>query len=248
MSRLVSGFGAMARGFRLVKSRGDLLAWSLIPFLLDVCLLVGLWIWGFPYVGEWSNRAVLWLLPDNEGWRSIVFGIPLYFLFALGFLIFTVLMVFILASLVASPFHSIVARRVLESRGLIDHSGRGWLQELFASLRMLGASLFKTLIFLTIAIPLFVLSFVPVVNLFSAWIGMMMMVYDSADFSYEALELPLRQRWSRFRAMLPEFIGASLCLALTLLLPGLTLLVAPLVVIGLADLVGEKGIKSGLQR
>ncbi len=61
------------------------------------------------------------------------------------------------------------------------------------------------------------------------------------DYSLEVLGVAAGSRWRRFRTMLPESVGASLCLTLTLLVPGLTLLVAPLMVIGLADIMGEKG-------
>ena len=79
--------------------------------------------------------------------------------------------------------------------------------------------------------------FVPVLNLLAVSAAMLLLAFDSMDYSFETLGWGLRQRLRYLRREWVQWSGMAAGLALTLLLPGLTLLVIPGAVVGAAMLV-----------
>ena len=69
------------------------------------------------------------------------------------------------------------------------------------------------------------------------------MSFDSMDYTFEAMEFGLRERFRYFQKNFPEFTGMAGSLAITIFVPGLTLIVLPCSVVG-AALVYKKAQKA----
>jgi CysZ protein len=101
-------------------------------------------------------------------------------------------------------------------------------------------SLLKTLLLLAVGFILFVFSFLPVLNFFAVGGALMILALDCMDYSLEALGYGFRQRMAYFVKNPAQWLGMSLGLGLTLLVPGLTLLVIPGAVTGAALIVKDE--------
>jgi CysZ protein len=92
----------------------------------------------------------------------------------------------------------------------------------------------KGAVFAVCGVFLFVLSFIPVINLLAVAAAMFLLAFDCMDYALEARRLKFRQRLRYVFRNKAQWAGMATGLALTLLLPGLTLLVIPGAVTGAA--------------
>jgi uncharacterized protein involved in cysteine biosynthesis len=81
---------------------------------------------------------------------------------------------------------------------------------------------------------LFVFSFVPGINVLAFVLTLMMLSFDCMDYTFDAMGLGLRDRLLYLTARWQQWAGMATSLALTLLVPGLTLLMVPGAVVGAA--------------
>jgi len=230
LKRAGQGFTFLILGWRFLSAHPGLRKWTLIPLFVDLMLLLVGWSLGVSQVPVWVAQSLgIFVTPAAGLWFSLLYY-PLLILFGIGFLVLWLYLVFILASLVAAPFNAILAEKCLIQLGITPANG-GPLKLFF---KMLRASLVKTVLFLIIGVFLFFLSFIPIINIFSIFGALLIMAFDCADYSFEVTGLGLRQRMSRWRGNLPEFAGMAGGLSLTLFVPGLTLLLLPVAVVGSA--------------
>jgi uncharacterized protein involved in cysteine biosynthesis len=104
------------------------------------------------------------------------------------------------------------------------------------------ASLVKAALFLTVGAVVVLFSFVPVVNVAGFALALLILAFDTMDYSFEAMNMSLTQRVRYFGAHFWQWLGMAVSLALTLIIPGLTLLILPGAVVG-AAMILEKNSK-----
>ncbi len=132
--------------------------------------------------------------------------------------------------LIAVPFFSLVVERTLHRLGKKSGGTRMWKQ----TFKMFRVSVVKTLMFLGLGGVLLLFSFLPVLNIFAYTAALFLVAFDCMDYSLEAVGYGLGQRMRYMFREWSQWTGMAAGLALTLLLPGSTLLVIPGAVVGAA--------------
>ena len=97
---------------------------------------------------------------------------------------------------------------------------------------MLIISLIRAALFAVFSIALFALSFFPVINLVAAFCAFLIMAFDVVDYSFEIAEMGLKERLNYFRNHIAAFSGMAAFIGITLIIPGLILLIMPINVLG----------------
>ena len=246
------GAGYVPRGFRRLLEPG-LRSYVWLPLLINVVVFTALF-WG----GTEAFGSLLdWLLPapsevSGEGWwaatKAFLLEAARWLLWPLFLLAAAVVMFYTftaVANLLASPFNGMLAARVEERAGGRLPPGAaagGMVVEVAGALR---DELRKMLHFALLALPLVVLSLVPVLNvaapllwlLYGAWV--LALEYMDYPLGNHGVTFPEQRRQLRRRRLLFLGFGAGV-LAMTLV-PGLNLLAMPTAVIAAAMLHAEEG-------
>ena len=224
ISNPVTGAGYFFRGLSLLNKRG-VRRFVILPLLINILIFAGLiWLsadqfgvfidWMTPTLPEWL-LWLTWLL-----W--LIFGLMAFIVLFFGFSI--------LANLVGAPFNGFLAAAVekhLTGHPLPD-SGKSLGQEMLEAI--LG-ELKKILYYLMWAIPLFLLSFIPGINLlspllwalFGAW--MLSLEYMDYPLGNHGLTFPTIRRKISEQRMLSLGFGGAVMLAT--LIPLFNFLVMP---------------------
>ena len=233
MSAFWRGFTFYWRGWRFLIQHKSLVALAIVPGIFAFICAVGTAIWMATELPVGVNAALTWALGEVTGWWTSLIYYPLLVMAAILMLVVISFIVYLLYGLLMIPFNTWLAERTLR---LSQVTPKGPTR----MIRMLMVGVLKTMILLVFSISLFFLSLIPVVNVMAALGTLLIISFDMLDYSLEAMNLGLRERF-RFvldRRML--WLGMAVGLALTLPIPGLTLLLAPGAVVGATLLVAEE--------
>jgi CysZ protein len=224
-------FTYLSRGFRVLTKPGVRL-YVIIPLALNF-LVFALLMWaGVSYFDDFLG----WLMPDSE---SSSLWVVLSWLLWLAFFLTAMIIVFysfsIIANLIAAPFNGLLAEAV-EHHLTGQTPPGGLLKAVKEFVPSLTAELKKLLYLIGWSIPLFILSFIPGVNilspvlwvLFSAWMmGLQYLDYPFANhgvfFSQQ------RKRLAGHRIPTTSFGGGVM---LATLIPVVNFFVMPAAVAG----------------
>lgn len=253
LRRLGMGFDFIREGMGLIWRQPRLWIWAFIPFVIDVILLTLTLSWGWSQVSLWTATAVGYLISSSSGWIYSLLYYPLFLGLLVGFSVLAIYLTVLLANVIASPFNSILAEKILIQMGVKQDRPFHLQQWLATSARMLAVSLMRAVIFVFLGLFLFIMSFIPVLNILSSFIAFLILAFDSADYAFESLEMSLRERYAFFKRHRLQFCGMAGALALTLLIPGLTLVLLPSAVAGAASVVArskrhDSGINTSTDR
>ena len=229
ISNPFTGAAYLAKGLSLINKPG-VRRFVIVPLLINVLIFTGL-IWLF---ADQFGQFVDWLTPSLPDWLMwltwllwLVFGILAFALLFFGFTL--------IANLVGAPFNSYLAAAVeqyLTGQPIAD-SGKSMGKEILESI--IG-ELKKLLYYLLWAIPLFVISFIPVVNLlspvlwgiFGAW--MLSLEYTDYPLGNHGLTFPAIRKKIAEQRMLSLGFGGAVMLAT--LIPLFNFLIMPIAVAG----------------
>ncbi|WP_437881108.1 sulfate transporter CysZ [Pseudomonas sp. LRF_L74] len=230
-SPALSGPGYLSEGLKLVLSPG-LRLFVLLPLGINLILFIGLIGVAVQQFGGWVDG----FMPSLPNWLSFLEYIiwPLFVLLVLVILFFTFTL---LANLIAAPFNGFLAEKVeVVVRGHDHFPPFSWGELMAMIPRTVGRELRKLGYFLPRAIPLLILTFIPVLNLVAAplWIlfGIWMMAVQYIDYPADNNKMS----WQDMLAWLREKRWQSLSFGgivyLALLVPGLNILMMPAAVAG----------------
>lgn len=228
---VLSGPQYLREGLNLVLSP-SLRLFVLLPLMINLVLFVGL-----IYLA--SHQFSLWvdtLMPSLPDWL----GFLSYVLWPL-FVVLVVLMVFftftMLANVIAAPFNGFLAEKVeVVVRGTDDFPSFSWGELIAMIPRTLAREMRKLGYFLPRAIGLFILSFIPVVNIIAAplWLlfGVWMMAIQYIDYPADNHKLGWNEMlaWLREKRWQSMSFGGSVYLVL--LIPVVNILMMPAAVAG----------------
>jgi CysZ protein len=234
ITRFFLGMSLPLKGVRVVFSSTQLFFISMIPFLIcSILFWFGL-IYGSPYVGALVAKALTWVFPTPEGILYNILFYPILVIFWIVFAVGVTGFVYLLTSVLASPFNGLLAERVLMKMGAIKDAPFSVSDFLGNSIRMFMVSILRSLVLLSIASLLFVVSFVPALNIICAFVTFVILGFDSADYSFEARRLSLGSRFSYFKKHQFIFYGMGASVGLIALVPGLLIVMMPFLVAGFA--------------
>ena len=233
--RIVHSFLFIVDGFAVLRRYPDLWKWVYIPVAINLLLFFALFSFGLGQIVIWTQAVTSWLISPYVGFWYFFIYYPLLAIFFFAFSVATLYVVFILSTIIAAPFNSLLAEHVLiRLQKQSDQPFQFW-PWLKLTGRMFFLSLIKAVIFLVLGLMIFVFSLIPILNLISVFFVLLIIVYDFADYSFEAMGWGLRQRFRFFWNHISDFAGMAFFLSLTGLLPGLTLLLLPFGVVGVAQ-------------
>ncbi len=230
------GAGTLARGLGLVFRSKSRLTLSLLPILIELTLFIVGLVW-------WFQQGPAWLQALFASWFAIegFLGTMIYWfglvLFFFSFFFLLVFIVYVTASVIAAPFYGWIAESVLREKNHPLPSDLKLLSMITFTLKMWRISLAKAVVFLFIALILFVLSFVPIINILASFATFLILALDAADYSLELKGFGLRQRIRFFIRNFSFFSGFALTLLIVSLVPGLIFFLLPSAVAGSAELV-----------
>jgi CysZ protein len=225
------------RGWRWLWRSRALGFYAVLPFLLAMVFFVSvLWI-SIHYLSFWTHHFVALVLPTHETWSGMLYY-PMWITFFMLTFITLVYVAYLVHIVLCGPFYSLLAERALHDLGKRDRTKFNF------SIRVLIASIAKAALFLMIGVLIIVFSFVPLINVVGFAMALLILAFDTMDYSFEAMGMNLRQRLAYFAHHMPQWLGMAVSLALTLLIPGLTLLILPGAVVGAAMIIEEKSIGS----
>lgn len=244
IKRFFNGFDFILRGRRHLSAMPELKKWAVMPLVIDV-LVLGLAIYfGLGAVKDLVYQLSVFALGSaTSGYFDFLYY-PLLVLFWLIAFIMCFYFVYVLASVVASPFNSVLAEKILISKGVIKSEPSHLMSMIKVSVQMLVVSLKRAAFLLVVGLVLFVLSFIPGLNLLAAFSVFVLLAFDSMDYAFEASKMSLNARIEFFKKNFVEFCGMGAFVGLTAFIPGLTLLLMPLAVVGAAELFSELTSKS----
>ena len=230
----VTGSAYLLRGLAYLPTPG-IRSFVFIPLLINLVLFTTAIYLLFSNFSAWVQYLIDLWLPD-WAWLSFLEYL-LWPLLAVLVLIGVYYGFSIVANFIAAPFNGILAEKVEQQlRGQVNSSLDSWQSALKVIPQSLGRELSKLAYYLPRLLVLFILSFIPVVNLampfiwfaFGAW--MMAIQYcdypmDNNRVSFKQMRVLLAQRrWSS--------LGFGSLVQLGMLVPLLNLLLMPAAVIG----------------
>ena len=227
----LSGPQYLGEGLKLILSPG-LRLFVLLPLTVNTLLFIGLIVLAMQQFGGWVD-GVMPSLPD---WLSFLEYIlwPLFVLLVLVVMFFTFTL---LANIIAAPFNGFLAEKVeVVLRGRDDFPPFSWAELMAMMPRTIGREMRKLAYFLPRAIPLLILTFVPVLNLVAAplWIlfGIWMMAVQYIDYPADNNKLGWNEMLAWLREKRWQSLGFGGAVYLALLIPFVNILVMPAAVAG----------------
>jgi CysZ protein len=227
----LSGPQYLGEGLKLVLSPG-LRLFVLLPLTINTLLFIGLIALAMQQFGGWVDGV----MPSLPGWLSFLEYIlwPLFVLLILVVMFFTFTL---LANIIAAPFNGFLAEKVeVVVRGRDDFPPFSWAELMAMMPRTLSREMRKLAYFLPRAIPLLILTFVPVLNLVAAplWIlfGVWMMAVQYIDYPADNNKLGWNEMLAWLREKRWQSLGFGGATYLALMIPFVNILVMPAAVAG----------------
>ncbi len=242
-----SGFRLPMQGGRLILSERRLWAPAMAPIGLSLVALgvaVSLLV---SYAAELYTWVTHWMpLLDAETWWSWLWiGPAIAVLKLVGALLFatiagiSILIAFLVASILASPFLDLLSYRVesLRSGEVVDESSSGLLGMGTDVLRSMAQEMRRVVFFLIVVGSLSLVGFViPGAHLLTGpaivAITIFFLPLDYASFTLDRRRLSFRQKREWLLANKPPVVGFGAAAFLICLVPGLNLLAMPMMVAG----------------
>lgn len=230
-SPALSGPHYLGEGLKLVLSPG-LRLFVLLPLTINLLLFVGLISVAVQQFGGWVDT----FMPNLPDWLSFLEYVlwPLFVLLVLLVMFFSFTL---LANIIAAPFNGFLAEKVeVVLRGRDDFPPFSWTELAAMVPRTLGRELRKLAYFLPRALPLLILTFVPVLNLVAAplWIlfGVWMMAVQYIDYPCDNNKVSWDEMLAWLREKRWQSLGFGGATYLALMIPVVNILVMPAAVAG----------------
>jgi CysZ protein len=227
----LSGPQYLGEGLKLVLSPG-LRLFVLLPLAINTLLFIGLIMLALQQFGGWVDG----MMPSLPNWLSFLEYVlwPLFVLLVLVVMFFTFTL---LANIIAAPFNGFLAEKVeVVVRGRDDFPPFSWAELMAMMPRTIGREMRKLAYFLPRAIPLLILTFVPVLNLVAAplWIlfGVWMMAVQYIDYPCDNNKVSWDDMLGWLREKRWQSLGFGGATYLALMIPFVNILVMPAAVAG----------------
>lgn len=243
LKRYILGFSILFRGADYFLGHKALRRLALWPLLLAVTLLfLGIYsvVQWIPWLQEFFLAQLTQLVgPFESWWWQALFWLAGVFLYLASF--FMVLgSTYFIALVLAIPFNAQIAEKTLELKGFTYHEPKSWRDWLAFNLQMAYTAVWKLLLLLVLAVPIFVISLIPGVGWLAGLYGVFLVAYDSLDYALELKAYKFSQRLAFVRQYFPELLGYSTLIAVFMVLPLVNLLLLPLLICSGSLFVGQE--------
>ena len=232
MLSAISGFFLPFQGLRLMLKPG-LRRYVLVPLLLNIALFAGLAYFAGGYFDDFMNE---WL--PQHGWLEFVRWL-LWILFAAAYALAVFYGFTLIANLIAAPFNAMLAARVEEKlTGVLPAESDESL--LRAIVPAVAGELGKIFYFVSRALPLLILFFVPGVNILATigWLifGFWFLAIEYADYPMGNHALRPHQQRDHLRRRRFKALAFGAGVTTMMLIPVLQFAAMPAAVAGATQL------------
>jgi CysZ protein len=229
IARFFRGMGYFGRGFRVAFGQRRVLPFVLLPALVTVAVAGG----GSLYAYHWAADFVARHAAGHGAlWGAIVW------LFVVVFVLATAYVLYVASCLLATaPFAGVLSERAEEAHTGGAVAPQPWRQVAALAARGLGQALLGVLLYLAIAVPLFVVQWLVPVVAPIVWVAGLGQA--ALFFAFDAFNEPLHRRgasfggkWRFLGAHLAESLGFGTGVALLMIVPFVSVIVTPVAVVG----------------
>jgi CysZ protein len=229
ITRFFRGMGYFGRGWSTAFGAAGVTQWVLLPALITAIVSIGgTWLtyhWATDYVHRQSaGHGAIW---GAIVWLGVVLLVlaSAYILYVTSCLLAT------------APFAGILSERTEKSVTGAAIPPTTWKEMAALSARGIGHALLGVMLYVVIAVPLFLLQwFAPPLAPF-IWIASI--VQAGYFFAFDALNEPLHRRgygfgakWSFIGKHTAETLGFGVAVALLMMVPFLSIVVTPVAIVG----------------
>ncbi len=242
----LDGFRLPLEGWRLLRRERSLWPLAVLPVLISM-LVLSVAVGGVvAYAAEIHGWATDWtpLLTAERWWEWLWIGPGRALLFLIGLWLFLsiaaacVVAAFLLASLLASPFHDVLASRVerLVAGSVIETGRGGFRGVIMEGLRAALEELKRVAFFVAATLPLVVVGMVvPGAQLITGPLLVGVTVFflplDYVSYTLDRRQLSFAEKRSWLSANRPSTVGFGAAAFLACLVPGLNFFAMPVLVV-----------------
>jgi uncharacterized protein involved in cysteine biosynthesis len=251
LDKVFEGARSPLIGFHFLFAGPKLWKWAVVPAMLTFLSFTWGLVWGFSFLNDLVSAYMMsvepalaqlpvvgsWFGSGSAGLTILTLVIKVTSL-ALGAVMWCY-SCYVGARLILVPFNAIMAERTLLHLGVLKKEDLKIATLMKVFMHSLATGIVQVLFLLLLGILLFVLSFVPGFQPLVAFVGILIISFDCADYALECAGLSPKQKLLVFRDHLPEFFGFALVAGLTIMIPILNLLLLPALIIGAAKLVSS---------
>jgi CysZ protein len=235
----IEGFRLAVLGRQFLKSHRSLWRWILWPLALNIVLLLCGAYFGYSFISQ-KVGALFSNVVDSNSWFAWL-QTPLMILVGLVFVLLWTFVFQSFAALILSPFYSFLIERVLFLKGIKTVEPMGFGAKIAFFARVLRGSILKSVLFLIIGLVLFLMSFIPGLNIVTLYLGMCLLAADHFDLIFETRGLEFSERMSGLWSKKINVFGLGLFYFICSFIPGLNLILTSFVVIGATLLESKEG-------
>ena len=229
IARFFRGMGYFGRGWRVAFGERRVVPFVLLPAAITALVAGGgsylAYRWGADFVARQSAG-------HGAIWGAVVW------LFMVLFVVGTAYVLYVASCLLATaPFAGVLSERAEHAHTGAKVAPQSWGQTAALSARGLGQAILGVLLYLAIAVPLFVLHWVVPVIAPVLWVAGV--VQTALFFAFDAYNEPLHRRgasfggkWRFIGTHLAESLGFGCGVALLMVVPFLSVIVTPVAVVG----------------
>ncbi len=240
VGRFGAGFAAPIQGIRFIFKNPSLWVWAALPFALNAFLVVLSFSWAFQNLAD-----TVFTVMANLGFtvQSGFLAWMLFYFFKIllwvVFFIFLTFVAYLLGQILAAPFSAVLSEKSLIKLNVLTEKPfilGIWLK---TSLKMVRISVVKGFLLLIIGALLMLAGIIPVLNIVVPFVVLLTLAFDSADYSFENMQMTLTERISFFKKNIVVFSGYAVALGIILFVPGLNFFLFPASVVGASLLISR---------
>ncbi len=231
------GLMALPKGVKEILTDLRIFIYVLIPLSIGLAMLYYSFYYGWDYSGEFVKTMLKQYLPEWISEKNYIYKSLFWLANLLAKFIFSLIIIclsFFFVQLLSIPFYSLICERILVKRKVFPNRPLDIATWIRLTLRLFVISLFRMVIFLIIGIFVFIISFVPGLQILALIYSGYVMAVDSLDYTLEIYEVSLGRRFYIYLSHFGFFMGMIIWLLPTLFIPGLTLIFLPITVVGSA--------------
>lgn len=231
MTDFFKGAQFLLSGFRLIRQSG-LRRYVVIPLLINIAVFAVL-----TWVGIYQFEALMqWLLPKGDSWWIETLKVVLWIVFGFVALLVFYFLFSLAANIVASPFNSLLAEKVLLKLGQNLPETHGWSSAFTGFPKAMASEGRKLIYFMFIFLALTVLTVIPVLQIAAPVLWPVatgwMLSLEYAAYPVEASGQLFQDTRRKARENRMMALGFGMTAMLFTLIPLVNLLVIPAAVAG----------------
>ncbi|MEM9243019.1 MAG: sulfate transporter CysZ [Pseudomonadota bacterium] len=226
----IHGGRYLLRGLRIIFQPG-LKRFVYIPMAINLFI----YILFIALANHYIHKFVAWIdhfLPSWLQWLNWLLW-PFFILMGLVILLYSF---GIIASLVTAPFNSFLAEKVEYVATGNKPNSTPWSAIFKETWRVIEREIRKLLYYLPRVIILFVISFIPVINLISSllwlWLAAWMMAVQYLDYPFDNHHVSFADMMKRLRANYFSNLGFGVAVLFALIIPIFNIVIIPAAVAG----------------